>query len=372
MTWNATSGRFEISYQGRGITAFGLADEGALYTKRHRSNPKEAPFSYATSSGWIWEYEDKAPKKRLVEGPTRVRLVDPLEKSEPVTVALPTNVPDSFREELTPPEILVPSGLYITSQLEVHLRNPNPKGSSRVLFSIDHGPWAEYVGDPVLLDADARLIARSVSEDLSEWSDSRTMAADYEIQSPPTESLKQNVVLDFADEAVKFQGAGSQVFTNIGGSDASLRLKVTGGAGLVGGFESSKVTGNGEIGAFWIAERLDQRTRIFTVDISANPASELDCGVHQLNFVKSGTLVFSAMTDKGRRLANPKIVAPRSGSAATSGTVYRVRFFAPEGEEIVEMTMEWQLDSSHGGFYQGVGLSDIRFAVDRIVEPDKG
>jgi hypothetical protein len=370
VTWNSTSGRFEISYRGRGVTEFGLADEDALYTKRHRSNPKKAPFSYATSSGWIWEYEE-TPRKRPQAGPTRVRLAAPREKSKPVTVALPANVPDSYREELNPPEILVPSGLYSMSQLEVFLRNPNPEGSSRVLFSIDHGPWAEYVGDPVLVDANARLIARSVSEDLSEWSDSRTTSADYEIQAPPTESLRQNVVLDFSDEAVQFQGAGSQVFTNIGGSDASLRLKVSGGAGLVGGFESSKVTGNGQIGAFWIAERLDQRTRTFTVDISANPASELDCGVHQLNFVESGTLVFSAMTDKGSRLADPKIVAPRSGSVA-SGTVYRVRFFAPEGEEIVEMTMEWQHDSSPGGFYQGVGLSDIRFAVDRIGEPGQG
>lgn len=372
VTWNSTSGRFEISYRGRGITAFGLADEAALYTKRYRSNPKEAPFSYATSSGWIWEYEDKAPRKRRVEGPTRVRLLDPLEKREPVTVALPTNVPDSFREELRPPEILVPSGLYITAQLEVFLRNPNPDGSSRILFSIDYGPWSEYVGDPVLLDSDARLIARSVSNDVSEWSDSRSMSADYEIQSPPEQSPKKNVVLDFSDETVRFQGAGSQVFTNIGGSNASLRLKVSGGSGLVGGFESSKVTGDGEIGAFWIAERLDQQSRIFTVDISANPASELDCGVHQLNFVESGSLLFSAKTDKGSRLADPKIVAPRNGSAVTNGTVYRVRFFAPEGEEIVEMTMEWQHGSSQEGFYQGVGLSDIRFAVDHLAEPDQG
>ncbi len=70
-------------------------------------------------------------------------------------------------EVLEAPIFSLPAGEYaiLDFDLNVRIQNPNPKGLSRILYSIDEGPWMTYDGSVVVVQPGTRIRAFADSTD---------------------------------------------------------------------------------------------------------------------------------------------------------------------------------------------------------------
>ena len=174
--WKSSLGRFDVVTSGPGIKEFVLKEEAPTATIERTSSVK-----YASVSNWVWDYNETS------EAIIRPEFSDEvfLRNTEP-TVAVGGTGPSSLFNQLNPPSFSLDTGFYDISlyPLRVSLNNPNPAGTSEVMYSLDDGvSWTTYTGNSVTVHPQsptAGLIAYCRSLDPDVWQDSVATNAEYE------------------------------------------------------------------------------------------------------------------------------------------------------------------------------------------------
>ncbi|MFV1994543.1 MAG: type II secretion system protein [Verrucomicrobiales bacterium] len=169
--WDANRGHFVVARKGPpGVKAFTLDAPAGVAETEERS----AGMKLSQSSGWIWDYQDRSTwhQGAVVEDQLRDRGRD--------------RGPDVARTKKTPspalaaPDFSIEAGRFELEQfsLSLALSNPNPRGRSRVVYSVDDGSWSSYRGEGILLAPNSVVRAFAESID-SRWANSETISRSY-------------------------------------------------------------------------------------------------------------------------------------------------------------------------------------------------
>ncbi|RFC48496.1 MAG: Type II secretory pathway, pseudopilin PulG [Verrucomicrobia bacterium] len=178
--WNSVASRFDLATNGSGIAQFVLDATAGRAEYGTESREDGVTFSYNTSNGWVWNYNDAAPLPRPT--PSLVS-VSGLPSGTSNTVD-PTPWSDPLLSNLLPPTFSLDGGSYRPSRfpLEVQLINPNPAASSTILVSVGGSNFVPYTA-PLKLVADTTVTAFATG-DPSLWFPSSTVGETY-LVSPP-------------------------------------------------------------------------------------------------------------------------------------------------------------------------------------------
>ncbi len=160
--------RFEIAMSGgAGVRQFVLDDALAAVDP---GTEDRAPATKLADNGWVWDYTDREPAARP-GGPALAGTA-----AAPAALAPPTPTADP----LTAPTFSPGDGSYeLTAYpMMVSVNNPNPGGSSKVLYSLNGAPEDLYT-NAIEVDPGATLTARAVTVDPDRWIDGGAGAASY-------------------------------------------------------------------------------------------------------------------------------------------------------------------------------------------------
>ncbi len=189
--WDSANLKFTVATSGPpGIKSVrfdstGDSDSAATETR----NPT---MSLAVEDDWIWDYEDRAPASQ--QGPSNI-------PTNPSTGGTGTGYPGGGSgpggpgggssgggsggnpSTLQVPLFTVTETYHPISDfpLGVGLTNPNPSGSSEIIYSTDGYNWNEYTpGVLFYVDPLDRIFAKAVSVDTDVWRDSGVTNQDYD------------------------------------------------------------------------------------------------------------------------------------------------------------------------------------------------
>lgn len=165
--WDPEAAQFVIARSGYpAVKAFYFSqDEEAV-----AAEARPGFFNYAKEDSWVWDYEDRAP----------------LVKPQPTSIAMasPTEPPPSGGTasvgRLSPPGFsVVPGAKPIgTFPFQLSLTNPNPGGSSTVMYRVNGGAWTIYSG-PFTVPPGASVLTYAHSADSTRWRDSSQATGAY-------------------------------------------------------------------------------------------------------------------------------------------------------------------------------------------------
>ena len=169
--WVAEERRFEIVTTGPGVKEFALGEVTEM-----TEGVRETSFKYAKTSDWIWDYSDDVSLSR------RGFIQDFEEENE--TPEAPTGNSSSI-SQLTPPQFSLPGGYYESNlfPLQITLIDPNPPGSSQLVYSLDGTNWHYYSGLSIVVEPTypaATVVAIAKSLDIDRWIDSDGASEAYE------------------------------------------------------------------------------------------------------------------------------------------------------------------------------------------------
>ena len=168
--WNPQKRRFEISHSGGlGIKKLVLDDSIAAAPAGEAS--RETAVKYADTSSWVWNYVDR-------DVPASVAPLDYTAEVTPPTFGAPQN---ANTDQLSSPLFSLPGGTYTLTDFPIalSLTNPNPAGSSNLLYSVDGGDWLQYVGTPINTAPLSTVIAFAATLDPDAWSNSEPVSQNY-------------------------------------------------------------------------------------------------------------------------------------------------------------------------------------------------
>lgn len=195
-------------------------ESGALGIKSLKINPfgganvaentedRLGTVTYSSKTDWIWDYADTS--QVIPEGPTQI----------PLSVQTnPASIPSTFvpvsKSGLMPPSFSIPGGDLpaFTFPLSLHLGNPNPTGTSKLIYNINFGEWVSYDSSvPISVPEDSVIQAQAVPFRPAEWNASQLTNSVYNAfvskLLPP--------IIDFSKD--KFSGEGDSIsvtLTNI-------------------------------------------------------------------------------------------------------------------------------------------------------------
>ncbi|MEM7146255.1 MAG: choice-of-anchor K domain-containing protein [Verrucomicrobiota bacterium] len=183
--WNSSTKRFEVKTSGTGVVKFviddRLGDAEIEFEDRHQN------MKLATVDDWIWDYREIY----ATDGgsPTAI----PMPGLPGGQGGGPSGPPGGGgggggggdATPLDPPEFSIPTGTFPITDfgMSLTLTNPssNPINDSRILYSVNDGPWAVYE-NPLNVEADTTVEAyvESMSAD---WSDSTEESEEYTASS---------------------------------------------------------------------------------------------------------------------------------------------------------------------------------------------
>ncbi len=134
--WDAAVARFVIRTRGAGVSEF--YTDASLSGQKPVTEKRETAQQFAKDDAWVW---DPGVSADAVTGAA------PSDSDTEPTVAVryPAQAP-ATPTLLQPPTLSRPAGLYDYTDypLPIVLTNPNPPGSSRLVYRIDDGPWTSY------------------------------------------------------------------------------------------------------------------------------------------------------------------------------------------------------------------------------------
>ncbi|MCB1230080.1 MAG: choice-of-anchor K domain-containing protein [Verrucomicrobiae bacterium] len=167
VVWDADHARLILDGTGPGaVAAFTLDDSLAEATPAVETRKRLV--SYAKESTWVWDYHDRPV---IHETGATEFVVAKAPETQGGGFPAATPAPDP-RRTLISPQFSYPGGSYDIRDydLPVTLTNPNPQGTSRIVYAIDYGSWREYHG-PVMISPGSVLSAQALSAH-SQWGDS--------------------------------------------------------------------------------------------------------------------------------------------------------------------------------------------------------
>ncbi|MFT5465418.1 MAG: prepilin-type N-terminal cleavage/methylation domain-containing protein [Verrucomicrobiales bacterium] len=197
--WNALQNRFQISASGAGAVGEFYLDEALATVDFGEEDRTGSAIAHNHGDGWIWAYEDSSSSRPL--GPTLIPVSngtgtagtaggddaggDDTAGDDAGETAGDDGGDDGGDPE--PSQQLLPPGFSIVEEfhpitdfpLQLTLSNPNPIGSSRVVFSYQAGPFQDYTG-PITVAPNSQVLARVVSLNLEDWTDSAPISKYYQ------------------------------------------------------------------------------------------------------------------------------------------------------------------------------------------------
>lgn len=174
--WDPDAAQFVISRSGfPAVKAFYLSsDEEAV---QFESRPQF--FTYAAEDKWVWDFQDRPPLTKPV--PTTVRTSTPDETPSTGGTASPGRLLSPVYSVPGVPRSISDFPFLLT------LSNPNPGGTSNLVYRINGGTWTTYSG-PFAVDPSATVIAYSQTTDTSRWLDSSSASSAFGVISKKLET----------------------------------------------------------------------------------------------------------------------------------------------------------------------------------------
>jgi prepilin-type N-terminal cleavage/methylation domain-containing protein len=172
--WDAESNQFVVTESGElGIREFYFDDDLAEIPQE--TGLRRSVFLYSKDSGWVWDYKDRQPVIPDARAPIKLTPSLP----DPPT---PASVPPPGRVELSPPIFSLPTSSRPISDfnLSLILGNPNPAGSSEILYSLDYSDWKTFDGGAISIPPASNVRAQAIASDASKWISSRVQSEAYE------------------------------------------------------------------------------------------------------------------------------------------------------------------------------------------------
>lgn len=200
VTWDPTTLSFVVGDSGGEVAEFYINEESTGTDEEPATIDREGAMLYAKESGWIWDYSDRSPIT-LPPGPTAIEVT----AGAPDTTASPTSPPASpppstpsptVSGPLAQPYVTVPGGSYSIRIYDLYVAavNPNPPGSSKLVYAIDYGAWVDYSA-PVNVPPGSVLSVQAIAL-TSDWSDSRKIDESYQAEpdllTPPVIGTSRN------------------------------------------------------------------------------------------------------------------------------------------------------------------------------------
>jgi prepilin-type N-terminal cleavage/methylation domain-containing protein len=169
--WNGTTHRFVIATAGgTGIESFALDDTigGVDYGTETRTPTLQV--AQVDTSHWVWDYRDRAATSS--GGST-----DPT-TSNPTGTPPPTS---PTAQPLSAPTFSEGTGDYALKEFakDITLTNPNPRGSSLVLYSVNGGANKLYLGGTISVNPGDTISTYAKSVDPDHWTDSSNATSTY-------------------------------------------------------------------------------------------------------------------------------------------------------------------------------------------------
>ncbi len=199
VVWKSGPQNFQVAKSGAGIKEFIYSKTGTQITEERRGS---SAFAYSPANGWIWEYSETEPTSKPI--PTLVPLSNPGGSGGSGSSGTGTSgsggsdsgdSSDGGSDSgssgdggggdpagLAAPLYSIPGGSYPLGNfdLAVSLANPNPVGSSQILYRVGYsGPFAPYTGSPIPVSLGATLFAFANSLDSGAYYDSFTHSHEY-------------------------------------------------------------------------------------------------------------------------------------------------------------------------------------------------
>lgn len=169
--WRNDLRQFVISESGSpGIREFVL-DEALASRDYGTDNTRHSSFNLAAKEKWVWDFKDKAAPDSSGPGTLPSPSGDPGPTGAP---AAPKTLP------LNPPSYSRGSGTYVLTSypMNVDLTNPNPAGTSRIIYAVSGAGWKNYNGT-LKVDPGQKLEAMAISVDPDHWDDSSKALETY-------------------------------------------------------------------------------------------------------------------------------------------------------------------------------------------------
>jgi prepilin-type N-terminal cleavage/methylation domain-containing protein len=226
--WSATSGSFYIAKNGaEGIREFYL-DE-ALAAVDYGTATRRSSFDLAKQKQWVWDYSNNTAGSKA--GPSGVPLGNP-----GTTPGNPGTPPGALK--LNPPVFSIPTGNYAlgTYPKSLTLTNPNPAGSSNILYSVNGTDWRNYSGALAVNPGD-KVDAMIGALDPDKWIDSDKGTERY-----TTSPLAPVFDLTFDKTAYSYIDLGGALIPGSSPTTPSSKsgvLKLTNGDAIPSTYQSS-------------------------------------------------------------------------------------------------------------------------------------
>lgn len=225
--WDPSVQRFQVVFDGTGEIRGFKIDENVQ--RSGSGETRDAFMSLAQEDTWIWDYQD-APAT-LPTTPETINTSTTPTTLPPSSQLPPTPTPT--QTQLQAPTFSIPGSTRPISDfdLAVNLANPNPNGSSHILYSLDFGPWIQFTGAGLSVPAGSTLKAQVISDDSARWKDSSVAT---EVYQASTVALDPPVITSSSNWGEAASGGGdivSTVFLANPNSESlsSLRYRIDGG-----------------------------------------------------------------------------------------------------------------------------------------------
>jgi len=232
-TYNSTKKKFELSTEKIAGYRFVIGEESDPEAAPiEEESRKDSAVEYASNSSWIWDYDDTPKQAFLAATPVLLATstsVEP-EMLEAMPVSLGPEDPVPAPVNLLPPLFSIPTGTYDISLFDftVSLINPNLEEISKLIYSVDYGPWLPYTS-PITVGPNSVIQTQALSLTPLDWGNSQLLTGYYHTNP---ETLTPPVILTSAE---KFGNIGSPditiLFTDSNSRETSkIQFRINGGA----------------------------------------------------------------------------------------------------------------------------------------------
>ena len=168
--WNDTKKTFFIQNTGEGFSEFILDD---TTTTPAQEDTRSMALELDNKDKWIWKFNDagSAPPRPVIG------------MGAATTPTAPVAPVDSILLQLAQPSFSVLGGNHPLKNFDLNLSlsNPNPAGSSEILYSLGSGPFQRY-SRPLVVPPNAVVTAYADSLNPDLWSDSGSSPQTYALQ----------------------------------------------------------------------------------------------------------------------------------------------------------------------------------------------
>ena len=172
--WDPTAERFVLATTGaRGIKKMALDESMAGDLEAVADRETAVQYASKDESSWVWKYADV--------GRTGGRDSSFAERGFSGSAPPAMNpTPSPSPSQLSPPVVSIPGGdysLFGFENLMVSIDNPNPNGSSEIIYSVEDGQWDYYTTRIAIVPG--TVVLTQAVRSTTDWIDSSVVREEY-------------------------------------------------------------------------------------------------------------------------------------------------------------------------------------------------